>query len=48
MSEESVAASIHMHFTMAFHKTLFHKYAPGDSDEKVEKRLLFADNYAWQ
>ncbi len=32
LSEDSVAASVHMHFTLAFHKTLFHKYVPGDSD----------------
>ena len=32
MAEESIAASIHMHYLMAFQKSLFHKYEP-DSEE---------------
>ena len=44
MNEESIAASIHMHYVLAFHKSLFHKYSP-DSEED---RLYLSDNYAFQ
>ena len=36
MAEESIGASIHMHYNLAFHKSLFHKQVPGDSDDAVE------------
>lgn len=36
MAEDSVSASIHMHYQMAFHKSLFHKYVPGDTDDDEE------------
>ena len=36
-----------MHYNLAFHKSLFHKQVPGDSDEAVENRLLFTDTYAF-
>ena len=45
MAEESIAASIYMHFHMKVLKSLFHKYYPGD--EKEEERLLLSDNYAF-
>ena len=35
-----------MHFQMAFLKSMFHKYEPGQDRE--EQRLLFSDNYAFQ
>ena len=34
MSEESIAASIHMHYNMLFMKSLFHKYEPGEDREE--------------
>ena len=40
--EDSVAASIHMHFNMDFYKSLFHKYEKDESE-----RLLISDNYAF-
>ena len=43
MKEDSVAASIHMHYLLAFHKSLFHKQEP----ESEEERLLISDNYAF-
>lgn len=43
MTEDSVAGSVHMHYLLAFHKSLFHKQEP-DSEEE---RLLISDNYAF-
>ena len=43
MTEESVAASVHMHYMLAFHKSLFHKQVPGEDME--EERMLISDNY---
>ena len=43
MNEESVAASLHMHYQMEFMKNLFHKYEPNDEEE----RMLLSDNYAF-
>lgn len=47
MAEESIGASLHMHINLAFHKSLFHKQEPGDSDEAMEDRLLLTDTYAF-
>ena len=44
MAEESISASIYMHFVMAFQKNLFHKQA----GENVEDRLLLSDSYSFQ
>ena len=46
MAEDSIAASVHMHFHMGMLKSLFHKYEPGE--DKEEQRLLLSDNYAFQ
>ena len=45
MDEDSVAASIHMHYMMAVYKSLFHKQVPAEGGEK--ERLLISDNYAF-
>lgn len=42
MREDSVTASIHMHYFMKFFKSLFHRY---DDDE--DTRLSLSDNYAF-
>ena len=43
MDPDSIAASIHMHFQMALHKSLFHKQVADGEEE----RLLVSDNYAF-
>ena len=45
MAEDSIAASIHMHFNLKVLKSLFHKYAPGEDRE--EERMLLSDSYAF-
>ena len=45
MDEDSVAASIHMHYMMAMYKSFFHKQVPDEGGEK--ERLLISDNYAF-
>ena len=34
MAEDSIAASVHMHFHMGMLKSLFHKYEPGTDKEE--------------
>lgn len=45
MAEDSVAASLHMHYMLAFYKGLFHKQLPGEDME--EQRMFISDNYAF-
>lgn len=47
MAEDSVAASLHMHYQVAFHRSLFHKQEPGDSDEAENARFMLSDTYAF-
>ena len=41
MDEDSIAASIHMHYSMALYKSFFHKQIA----EGEEERMLISDNY---
>ena len=43
MDEDSVSASIHMHYMMAVYKSFFHKQVSVEGGEK--ERLLISDNY---
>lgn len=44
MGEESITGSIHMHYMKFFFKSLFHKYAPNNEDD----RMYMSDTYAFQ
>lgn len=43
MEEESISGSIHMHYIKFFLKSLFHKYAPNNEDD----RMHMSDTYAF-